>query len=149
VFWALAAVVLGVGTYQSAVLNFWQYDNNRYPYVYAHTSRQALELVREIEYVESANPRASIAVMSRDQFPLSWYLREYPAGYYGTVVTTKDPLVVASIDQITQLDASLGTNYDRTEPYTLRPGVRLVLYVRRDMKRPSRPPGGSAPSLPR
>jgi uncharacterized protein (TIGR03663 family) len=136
VLWAVVGAVLGVGTYRAAVLNFWRYDDERSPYVYAHTSREVLQLVTAIDQIEAQHPRTSIAVMSRDHFPLSWYLRDYAAGYYGRVVATKDPLVIASTDQQEELDAALDSRYERTGPYVLRPGVRLVLYVRRDLRRP-------------
>ena len=130
----LAVSAIAAASYQTVVLNFVQYDNNRYPYVYVHTSREVFALVREIGRLERLNPGLSIAVTSRDHFPLSWYLRGYRAGYYGKPVATNDPLVVASTHQQTMLDGLLGARYARTGSYTLRPGVQLVLYVRRDLR---------------
>ena len=132
---AAAAVVAGVGAFQTYLLNFVEYDNSRHPYVYAHTSREVLVLVREIDRLERLNPGVSIAVTSRDHFPLSWYLREYAAGYYGRPAVTGYPLVVASEEQKDALDGLLGKDFDRMGFYSLRPGVRLVLYVRRDLRR--------------
>jgi uncharacterized protein (TIGR03663 family) len=132
---ATAIAAVGIGTFQSVVLSFFQYDNDRYPYVYVHTSREVLELVREIDLIEELNPGASIAVTSREHFPLSWYLRAYPTGYYGSPVVTDDPLVVASEEQQAVLDVALRARYDRIGSYGLRPGVQLVLYVRRDLRR--------------
>ena len=135
---ALAAVAIGLATlsiYQAVVLSFREYDNDRYPYVYSHTSREVLRLVGEIDTLQAANGRAAIAVTSPDHFPLSWYLRNYPAGYYGRPVVTGDPLVIASEDQQQVLDIMLGDRYARTGSYRLRPGVRLVLYVRTDLRR--------------
>jgi uncharacterized protein (TIGR03663 family) len=151
VSWGAAIAVLGVSTYQSVLLNFWQYDDARHPYVYAHTSRDILRLVREVERIEALNPNAAIAVTSPVYSPLPWYFRAYPSGYYGRVVPTGDPLVVAAIEQQNALDESLSPRYERSRPYTLRPGVRLVLYVRRDLKRPpaETPDAGSASPLSR
>jgi len=131
----IAVAVVGVGAYQTIVLNFAQYDNGRYPYVYAHTSRELLALVREIGRVQSLNPGVSIAITSPDHFPLSWYLREYRAGYYGRPVVTNDPLVVASEEQLPTLERAFGERYERVGSYRLRPGVQLVLFVRRDLKK--------------
>jgi uncharacterized protein (TIGR03663 family) len=136
---AAAAAVAGVGVIQSYVLNFVDYDKSSHPYVYAHTSREVLALVGEIGRLEQLNPGASIAVTSRDHFPLSWYLREYAAGYYGRPTVTGDPLVVASEEQKDALDGLLGKDFDRMGSYSLRPGVRLVLYVRRDLRRSADP----------
>jgi len=134
---AVAVVVVGIGVFQTYVLNFVEYDNSRHPYVYVHTSREILTLVREIDRLERLNPGVSIAVTSRDHFPLSWYLREYPAGYYGRPTVTGDPLVVGSEEQKDVLDGLLGKGFERMGPYDLRPGVRLVLYVRSDLRRPA------------
>jgi uncharacterized protein (TIGR03663 family) len=132
---AMAAVaVAGAAAVQAVRLNFVEYDDGRHPYVYVHTSREVLELVREIHRIEALNPGASIAVTSRDHFPLSWYLRAYRAGYYGAPVVTNDPLVIASEEQQPALAASLGGRYEQAGSYRLRPGVQLVLYVRRDLR---------------
>jgi hypothetical protein len=133
---AAAAAVVGTGVFQTYTLNFVEYDNSTHPYVYAHTSREALVLVREIDRLEQLNPGAAIAVTSRDHFPLSWYFRAYGAGYYGRPTVTGDPLVVASVEQQSTLDGALGERFERKGPYTLRPGVQLVLYIRRDLRRP-------------
>lgn len=138
--WTVMALALGYSTYKAAVLSFWQYDNEATPYVYAHTSREVLDLVREVEAVEAVHPQTKIAVTSRDHFPLSWYLRAFPAGYYGTLSAPPTPLVIASLDQQQALDARLGAAFDRLGPYRLRPGVRLLLYVQRDLRPPAQPP---------
>jgi uncharacterized protein (TIGR03663 family) len=132
---ATAAVLAGVATFQAVVLTFVQYDNGRHPYVYAHTFRDVLTLVEEIREIQARNPGSPIAITSEDHFPLSWYLLAYPVGYYGRPVVTGDPLVIASEQQQDTLDRSLGTRYERVGSYRLRPGVRLVLYVRRDLRR--------------
>jgi uncharacterized protein (TIGR03663 family) len=134
--WVAAVAAAAFSTYQSVTLSFFQYDNNSYPYVYAHTSREMLSLVDDIERIEELNPDSSIAVTSPEHFPLSWYLRRYRAGFWGRPVATGDPLVVASLDQQSEVEAGLGADYDRVRTYRLRPGVRLVLYVRRDLRRP-------------
>ena len=139
--WVAAVAAASVLAFQSVTLSFFQYDNNGYPYVYAHTSRDVLSLVHDIDRIEELNPGSSIAITSPEHFPLSWYLRRYPAGYWGRPVTTDAPLIVASLDQLTELEAGLGGDYERLRTYRLRPGVGLVLYVRRDLRRP--PPGGA------
>jgi hypothetical protein len=104
-------------------------------------------MVGEIKRIEEANPRSSIAITSPDHFPLSWYLRDYPAGYYGKAVVTKDPLVIASVDQQATLDAALGDGFERIGVFSLRPGVQLVLYASRALRRGNA--GTAAPSPPR
>ena len=135
----VAALALSV--YQTLVLNFVRYDDNRYPYVYAHTDREVLSLVEQVHRLAAANPQISIAVTSREHFPLSWYLRDYRAGYYGKPVDTGDPVVIGSEDQMLPLELMIGARYSVIGTYRLRPGVRLVLYARHDLKGvESRPP---------
>jgi uncharacterized protein (TIGR03663 family) len=138
-----AAVVLAFSGYQAFVLNFVHYDDNRYPYVYAHTDREVLRLVEHVRRLKAANPAMTIAVTSREHFPLSWYLRDQRAGYYGKVAATNDPLVIGSEDQQIVLDLLIGNRYAKVGTYRLRPGVRLVLYAHTDLKRVD--PGSSAP----
>jgi hypothetical protein len=61
---------------------------------------------------------------------------------------TNDPLVVASEEQQAELDVALRGRYERVGTYGLRPGVRLVLYVRRDLRRPAAGAASSAGSRP-
>jgi uncharacterized protein (TIGR03663 family) len=130
-----AAAVVGVVSYQTVVLNFVRYDDGRYPYVYAHTNREVLTLVDEIRRLQAHNPAITIAITSEDQFPLSWYLRDYRAGYYGRPLVTNDSLIIGSEEQRETLERMLGDQYERLGSYRLRPGVRLVLYARRDLRK--------------
>ena len=133
-FWLLLAGATGASTSRAAWLNFWHYDDARSPYVYAHTSREVFGLVHEVESIESKNPGATIAVTSRQYFPLPWYFRNYRAAFYGRTQTTDAPIVIGSLDQRGVLDLLLEPRYERRGPYRLRPGVWLLLYVRRDVK---------------
>jgi len=73
-------------------------------------------------------------VTSRQYFPLPWYFRNYRAAFYGRTQTTDAPIVIGSLDQRGVLDLLLEPRYERRGPYRLRPGVWLLLYVRRDVK---------------
>ena len=133
---ALTILALGWSTYQTIVLNFFRYDDDRLTYPYAHTSREVLELVRRIDRAREHAPRGTrvtVAVLSPDHFPLSWYLRSYPIGYYGRTVDTRDPICIVSGKQDGDVRGVLEPEYVRSGPYTLRPGIRLVLYIRRDL----------------
>ena len=130
---AMAAIIWLMG-YQAITLSFVRYDDDRYPYVYAHTSREMLVLVEQIRSIQQQKPGTTIAVTSPDHFPLSWYLRGYPVGYYGRPQVTNDPVVIASDAQQATLEPALGDRYERVGTYILRPGAVLVLYVRRDLR---------------
>jgi uncharacterized protein (TIGR03663 family) len=129
------AAIVVFAAYQAVVLSFVRYDDDRYPYVYAHTSREVLALVGEVQRLEQQNSGLTIAVTSEHHFPLSWYFRGYSVGYYGQPIVTNDSLVIGSECQRAELDRLLGDRYVWIGSYRLRPGVRLVLYARRDVRR--------------
>src|SRR5205823_6115477 len=90
----IAAVALAVGAYQSVVLDFREYDNDRYPYIYSHTQRQALELLKEVERAaaRAGTREPGINIASPEYWPLPWYFRDNShAGYIGSVSTYYDP----------------------------------------------------------
>lgn len=137
-----------VCAYQSVVLNFRQYDNDAYPYVYAHTSREVLALVSEVERIaeRAGEKQIGVSIASPEHWPLSWHFRNNPrVGFAGNVSERYDPkdtpLVVGkqsddrNEDQAEKLRAILGADYAQVGVYTLRPGVRLVLFARQDLVR--------------
>jgi len=137
------AVALTVSTYQTIDLNFINYDNDStyYVYVYAHTRRGTLDLVRNIEQLarERDGEQTGITIVSPDYWPLPWYLRNYSrTAYFGTMAQSTEPLIVAREDQKAVMEANFGELYrqvpskDASGTFELRPGVRLLLYVRRN-----------------
>lgn len=147
---APALVVMGAAlticVYQTVVLNFRQYDNDQYPYVYAHTSRELTSLVNEVERMaaRAGTKEIGVSIATAENWPLPWYFRDYPrVGYVGTVSERYDskdtPLVIgresteANEDQSAKLRAVLGPDYAKLGTYTLRPGVRLALFARNDL----------------
>jgi len=138
----LIAAIL-IGGYQTVDLNFVNYDNDNqyYVYVYAHTRRETKQLVDEIDRIARQGPddgRTGITIVSREYWPLPWYLRHYSrVGYYGRMTPTNEPIIIASDDQRAEMDATFGNLYTvvpsgaADEAFILRPGVKLLLYVRR------------------
>lgn len=140
---AVMLVAIGVGTYQSIDLNFFNYDTDHRPYVYvyAHTTRPTLDLVNEIERIAKteAGGQTGISILSPDYWPLPWYLRDYTrVGYFGRMAATAEPIVIANENQKAEMEANFGELYQQVmskEPggtFELRPGVKLLLYQRRD-----------------
>ena len=136
-FLAVAAGVV-FSLYQAIDISFIHYDDDSYAYVYAHTNRDFLNLVNEIESIAADNPQhkdIGISVMSPEHWPLPWYLRDYPnAGYYGKVIDTPAPVVIALLPQVPEVEQILGSSYRRVSTHQLRPGNTLVLYVKNDVK---------------
>ena len=136
----LAGLAVAICTYQTYQLNFVHYDDDSYIYAYAHTRREFVQMVNEIERIAEragTGKETSIGIASPDYWPIPWYLRNYKhVGYLGKVGATKDAIVITSETQESQAQSLLGSNYQRINSYALRPGVNLVLYVRRDLMAP-------------
>ncbi|GAC1446638.1 MAG: hypothetical protein NVSMB56_07230 [Pyrinomonadaceae bacterium] len=135
----LVFVSVGFGLYQSIVLNFYRYDDDRYAYVYAHTQRDFLQLINEVEkFTESRALKKDtpIAVDAPEYWPLPWYLRDYKgAAYIGrvSVGSNPEPLVIIAESQLKEFEAKYGAQYATIGAYNMRPGVVLMLYARRDL----------------
>jgi predicted membrane-bound mannosyltransferase len=140
--WVLLAGFCGYQMYQ---INFVHYDDDSYVYVYAHTKREMLTMLSEIERIAKKNGTGTdtgVAIVSPDYWPLPWYFRDYKrVGYYQQIVPTNEAIIIGSMAQSEQLDSTYGDRYDLLKSdvddgaYPLRPGVDLLLYVRRDVKR--------------
>jgi len=142
----LASIVLlvaaGVATYQSIDLNFVNYDNDneKYVYVYAHTRRGALDLVNQVEQIAKENQGSltGISIVSPDYWPLPWYFRNFSrVGYFGRMAASNEPIIIANENQKEEAEANFGQLYRQVPSkeadgtFELRPGVKLLLYVRR------------------
>ena len=137
----LAATAASFGLYHTYVINFRDYDKDSYAYVYSQTRREFHDLVREIERVgeRAGTKQPAFATASPEYWPSPWYFRHNPnAGYEGQLSNSYDPrktlAIVGREDQLPQLERLAGANYARVgDLYPLRPGVNLVLFVRRDL----------------
>ncbi|MFN2516398.1 MAG: hypothetical protein ABR556_09295, partial [Pyrinomonadaceae bacterium] len=134
--------------YQTVDLNFLSYDNDNryYVYVYAHTRRQTLKLVDEINLIAQrthAGGATGITIVSADYWPLPWYLRDYTrVGYHGRISPSNEPIIIASEGQAAEVQATYGDRYKQVQSgfntagsFPLRPGVELLLYTRRELIR--------------
>jgi predicted membrane-bound mannosyltransferase len=133
----IAGVAVAASLYPAIDYSFVNYDNDTYPYVYAHTKRDFLGLINEIDALADANPAKKaigITVMSPEHWPMPWYLREYPnVGYWGHIVPTSEPIVIALSSQEEEVARQLGGGYRLYSTHELRPGNMLVLFVRNDV----------------
>lgn len=142
----IASLAVVISGYQSFVLNYREYDNDQYPYVYAHTHRELNALVSEVEQLaqRAGTKDIGVSIASPENWPLPWYFRDYTrVGYVGTIADRYDskdtPLVIGresnqpNEDQTAKLQVALGSDYEKVGTYTLRPGVRLALFARHDL----------------
>lgn len=142
-FVLVALVIVAICGYQMISLNFYHYDDDKYAYVYAHTSRQTNTLAEEIDRIAKragTGYETGIAIVSPDYWPLPWYFRDYKrALFYGRMTDTTEPVIVGSMGQEDELNEKFGDRYQlvnsgfENDAYVLRPGVQLLLYVRKDV----------------
>ena len=132
----IASVLLAYQTYD---LNFVRYDDEEMGYVYAHSKRPMLDLVAKIEYyAEKSNKGkdATIEIVSPDYWPMTWYLNEYGhANFHGQLVdaNTSEMIVTKKKDQDAAVIQKYSAHYKFVGVWALRPGVDLVLLVRKDL----------------
>jgi uncharacterized protein (TIGR03663 family) len=148
---AVLLVAVGLATYQSIDLNFVNYDNDnpKYVYVYAHTRRGTLDLVNQVEQIakENSGDLTGITIVSPDYWPLPWYFRNFSrVGYFGRMAASSEPMIIANESQKSEVETNFGGVYRQVPSketdgsFELRPGVKLLLYVRRPDAPQSKPP---------
>ena len=136
---ALACSVLA---YQSYNLNFVNYDNNDRTYIYAHTRREFLDMMRRIDHYAAKSGKGSeiaVDVISPDYWPMVWYTNDHPkAVYHGRMIDTSNAeiIIAKKNDQDRDVIARYSGKYRFDGLYPLRPGVDLVLLVRNDLADP-------------
>jgi uncharacterized protein (TIGR03663 family) len=141
VFLGIAAAA--IMAYQTYDLNFVRYDDDHMPYVYAHTRREFLDMIRDIDHYAEASGKGKdvqIDIVSPDYWPMVWYTRDYThANYWGKMVdvTDGDIIVAKKGEQDAEVMRRFAARYEYVGSYDLRPGVELMLLVRRDIAGPS------------
>jgi len=114
------------------------YIDGLYGYVYAQTDRDIFQLAQAIKSETGKLPLpydAPIYVSSPEYWPLPWYLRDYKkVDYSGRMPADgpsqiSQPIVIANANQQLQFTGVPGWRA-LPHPFTLRPGVQLVVYVR-------------------
>jgi uncharacterized protein (TIGR03663 family) len=142
----ILAAAVAISGYQTIDLNFFNYDNDDqyYVYVYAHTRRETLEMLKEIDRIAERTKEGrqmGITIVAPEYWPLPWYFRDYKrVGYNGRMTTTSEPIIIASEGQSAEIQTTFGDRYRQVPSglnpagsYSLRPGVNFLLYVRRDL----------------
>jgi uncharacterized protein (TIGR03663 family) len=142
-----SAAVLGVLSvsimaWQAIDLSFINYDEDRLPYVYAHTNRQfdeMIEYIEEVAELSGKSKQAKIQIVSPDYWPMVWHMREYPnAVFHGRIAEADGAeAIVVKFNSPQEQEAArkYGAEYQSVGVYKLRPGVELSLYLRKDLVR--------------
>ncbi len=142
----LIIALLGAGLYhlgmQSFRANFKFYADPRNPYVYAHTSKDFLNLIQRVNTAARYHPDGTgmlIKVITHpdEAWPLPWYLREFTrVGYWQDAAEAGElkgiPLIITSVDITEKLGPRLRDTH-QSEFFGLRPEVLLVLHIQNDL----------------
>jgi len=134
----LALTACVVLAYQSYDINFLRYDDDSMPYIYAHTKREFLDLVEKVEYYAEKSGKgkeATIEIVSPEYWSMPWYLNDYKNAKFGgsLIDVNTAEMIVASQKQKDELNERYGAHYKFEGEYPLRPGVDLLLLVRKDL----------------
>lgn len=132
----VVAAVLAFSSYGAIRLNFFEYDSESNPYVYVHTTRDIFALMDAVAAEGTklgTGDQSHVVILSPDYWPLPWYWRDNPnAGFFGQIVETTEPIAIVRTDQEPNLSATFTSEYARQREYTLRPGVQLTVFLRRE-----------------
>ncbi|OQZ03634.1 MAG: hypothetical protein B6D34_06850 [Candidatus Brocadia sp. UTAMX1] len=135
IFYPLFIGIFGFSCYQSLMLNFNNYDDERYELVYVQTKRDIYNLLDRLKSLSNTcGQNMAINVVSREYWPLPWYLREYKnAKFWGGIIENPNaPVIIVDKTGETELKKKLKGNYKK-ERFALRPGVWLTAYIQQGL----------------
>ena len=107
--------------------NFTAYTDTQYGYVYAQTNDTAKDLFAEVDRI---NPD-KIFYITRDYWPLPWYLRKYEVSGYEDAAPEgfEGKLLIAAKSQEEETFRKLKGRYT-AKTFTLRPALEIVLFIK-------------------
>ena len=138
---ALCSALLVAGCWHLCLQNMFTMNdrgraNLRAPYVYTHTTDSAVKLVQRLRDLQRLKPAEFAAqVINVDSgWPLPWYLRDVKTiGYQTRVPAELDaPVIVVDTELAPEIHAKLAGKPYESDFYGVRPGVNVVLMVRKD-----------------
>jgi predicted membrane-bound mannosyltransferase len=107
------------------------------PYVYSHTSQNAMKLVKWLRELAALEPQGfSAQVINMDSgWPLPWYLRDINnVGYQFKVPDTIfAPVIVVDSAQVPAVESKLAGKPYESDFFTLRPNVNVTLLVEKGL----------------
>ena len=122
-------LLLTVSLGMTLKLNFWDFEDEREPYVYVQTYRSIVRLTSPLLQLAAADPRyydTPVAIYLDSYYPLPWVLGDFTGvGYHGPKIP--DPLPEASVHVIetakaADLRAKLGDKFEERR-FNFRSGM--------------------------
>lgn len=135
IFYPIYVAVFGFFCHQSVMLNFKNYDDERYELVYVQTKRDIYNLLDRLKSLsDKCGENMTINIVSREYWPLPWYLREYKnAKFWGKAIDNPNaPVIIVDKTGETELKEKLKGDYKK-ERFVLRPGVWLSAYIQQGL----------------
>ncbi|OHB46874.1 MAG: hypothetical protein A3J92_06470 [Planctomycetes bacterium RIFOXYC2_FULL_41_27] len=135
IFYPIYVIIFGIICYQSIMLNFKNYDDERYELVYVQTKRDVYNLMNRMESLSNTSGKSIVInIVSKEYWPLPWYFREYKnARFWGSVIDNPNaPVILVDKSGESKLKEKLKGKYKK-ERFVLRPGVWLVAYIQEDL----------------
>ncbi len=137
VFYPLTVCLFGVLCYNSILLNFVYYDDERRELVYVQTHRDIYNLLDSMDALaEKGGKDMVINVVSKSYWPLPWYLRRRgftKPKFWGKVIKNPNaPVILADRKGEPELKKKLKGVY-KTKNFILRPGVWMFAYIQKDL----------------
>lgn len=137
---SLVLIVLGLGyqVKQSQLASGRLANDQRNPYAYVPTSKDAPKIsqwLQELESLDNIETIEPIAVSGREYWPLPWYLRQFQTvGYWpqATVDFSDYPVVFAMPEQLQACEQLLSSSHTQL-PRGLRNNVPVYLFLRNDL----------------
>jgi len=132
--WPVALLAAAHLAFQSVRGNSTRFEcDERNPCVYSHTCRDAVRLADRVHQIAAVNPDGNqmvVKFMSKEYWPMPWYLRDLPnVGYWDKPA---DPTGAAIVVSSPEFNLDFGDVW-QTELFGLRPGVLLQVHIRRDL----------------
>lgn len=150
VFYSAIVLISAAQIPQTFRVTYREYDNDRYPQVYAHTMRDIFDMLARIDAAAvrtGLGHKMVINIFSDQYWPLPFYLLKYDSPLFwgkldpNTQQSLDAPVIIALPSQRDQLNSRLRDSYAVTT-HTLRPGVQLLLYVNNRIPQSNEPIAG-------
>lgn len=135
VFYPVYVGIFGFICYQSILLNFVNYDDERSELVYVQTKRDVYNLLDRLKVLSNISGKnLTINIVSKEYWPLPWYLRDYKnARFWGNVIDNPNaPVILVDNKGEAELKKKLRGDYKK-ERFVLRPGVWITAYVQKGL----------------
>ena len=134
-FYPVYVAIFGFMLYQSIIINFYEYDDDRCELVYVQTQRDVYNLMDTIDILaETGGKDMVINVVAESYWPLPWYFRDYEnIRFWGKLIDNPNaPVILADKKSDEELKKKLSGKYE-TKRFVLRPSTWIIVYIQKGL----------------